>query len=88
MNTRKTPITNHEQLAHDLQGLRRDRHLNQTQLAERSGLSRRTITSIENGGNIGLAEFIRLANALGHDVVLRPQRTVVLEELADVFPEE
>ena len=88
MKMRKVPITNLEQLAHDLQGLRRDRRLNQTKLAECSSLSRRTITSIENGGNIGLAEFIRLANALGHDVVLRPHRTVVLEELADVFPEE
>ena len=51
-------------------------------------MSRRTITNAESAHNVGLVEFTRMANALGYELVLRPQKTVVFEELADIFSED
>ncbi|MDF1711520.1 MAG: helix-turn-helix transcriptional regulator [Akkermansiaceae bacterium] len=39
-------------------------NLNQTELAERAGLARRTITSVENGNGCTLGTLIRLVRAL------------------------
>ena len=33
-------------------------------------------------------KFTRMAKAMGYELVLRPQKTVVFEELADIFPFE
>lgn len=85
---RNYPITNIEQLALSLKTIRRDLKLSQQMLAERTLLSRRTITNAETAHNVGLVEFCRMANALGYDLVLRPKQTVVFEELADVFAED
>lgn len=82
------PISNLEKLATELKEKRRLLNLSQSQLAERCSLSRRTITNAETAHNVGLAEFCRMANALGYDLVLRPKQTVVFEELADVFAED
>lgn len=83
-----TPINNVEQLAVELKAIRRQLKLSQQALAERSLLSRRTITNAETGHSVGLFEFTRMANAMGYELVLRPQKTVVFEELADIFPFE
>lgn len=83
-----TPINNVEQLAVELRAIRRQLKLTQQALAERSLLSRRTITNAEMGHSVGLFEFTRMANAMGYELVLRPQKTVVFEELADIFPFE
>ena len=40
------------------------RNLNQSELAERAGLARRTITSVENGNGCTLGTLIRLLRAL------------------------
>jgi len=40
------------------------RNLNQSELAERAGLARRTITSVENGNGCTLGTLIRLVRAL------------------------
>jgi transcriptional regulator with XRE-family HTH domain len=50
------------------------RNLNQTELAERAGLARRTITSIENGNGCTLGTLIRIVRALDlehllHDLI-------------------
>lgn len=85
---RNYPITNIEQLALSLKTIRRDLKLSQQMLAERTLLSRRTITNAETAHNVGLVEFCRMANALGYELVLRPKQTVVFEDLADVFAED
>jgi transcriptional regulator with XRE-family HTH domain len=88
--TRRTPhpITNFESMASELRQLRRERHLSQQVLAERAGVSRRTITNAEGGQNIGLNELCRIASALGHDVTLRPKNSVVFEDLPLFFRED
>jgi transcriptional regulator with XRE-family HTH domain len=83
-----TPINNLESLATELKATRRFLKISQSELAERCLLSRRTITNAETAHNVGLAEFCRMANALGYELVLRPQQTVVFEELANVFADE
>ncbi len=85
---RNYTITNIEQLALSLKTIRRDLKLSQQMLAERTLLSRRTITNAETAHNVGLMEFCRMANALGYELVLRPKQTVVFEDLADVFAED
>ena len=85
---RNYTITNIEQLALSLKTIRRDLKLSQQMLAERTLLSRRTITNAETAHNVGLVEFCRMANALGYELVLRPKQTVVFEDLADVFAED
>ncbi len=88
MKTHISPINNLEKLAVELKTRRRYQKISQSELAERCLLSRRTITNIETAHNVGLEEFCRMANALGYEVVLRPQQTVVFEELATVFSDE
>jgi|JI10StandDraft_1071094.scaffolds.fasta_scaffold364496_3 transcriptional regulator with XRE-family HTH domain len=88
MNTLIHPINNIEKLSTELKDIRRHKQITQQQLAERCLLSRRTITNAESAHNVGLVEFTRMANALGYELVLRPQKTVVFEELADIFSED
>ena len=47
-----------------LKQYRLGQNLNQTELAERAGLARRTITSVENGNGCTLGTLIRLVRAL------------------------
>ncbi len=88
MNTLNYPINNIEKLSTELKDIRRHKQITQQQLAESCLLSRRTITNAESAHNVGLVEFTRMANALGYELVLRPQKTVVFEELADIFSED
>ena len=88
MNTLIHPINNIEKLSTELKDIRRYKQITQQQLAERCLWSRRTITNAESAHNVGLVEFTRMANALGYELVLRPQKTVVFEELADIFSED
>ena len=46
------------------------------------------LLGLQSAHNVGLVEFTRMANALGYELVLRPQKTVVFEELADIFSED
>lgn len=41
------------------------RNLTQTEVARSAGISRRTITRLENGGGVSLDTFIRVLRALG-----------------------
>ena len=50
---------------------RLQRNLNQTDLAERAGLARRTITSVENGHGCTLGTLIRLVRALDLEHLLQ-----------------
>ena len=81
-------ISNSERLAAELRSLRRERRMSQQTLADRAGVSRRTITNAEGGQNVGLHELCRIANALGYDLTLRPKDTVVFEDLSFFFRED
>ena len=48
-----------------LEAIRLGLNINQTQLAREAGVSRRTITRMENGGGVSLDTLIRVMRALG-----------------------
>lgn len=69
MITHSTPPDLTETQLEELIGQRLKQHrlhrnLNQTELARRAGLARRTITSVENGNGCTLSTLIRLLRAL------------------------
>lgn len=53
------------ELGRRLEELRLSKNRNQTQIAEEAGVSRRTITRLENGEGVSLDTFIRVMGALG-----------------------
>lgn len=55
----------------DIKEMRQERHWSQDQLAEMSGLSRRTIQRIENGENAGLESMKALAAVFEINIVDR-----------------
>lgn len=63
-------------LGRRLEALRLARNINQTQLAEEAGVSRRTITRLENGAGVSLDTLIRVLRALG-----------LAERLASLLPD-
>ena len=52
-------------LGQRLEAARLLRNINQSQLAQQAGVSRRTITRLENGHGVSLDTFIRVCSALG-----------------------
>lgn len=52
-------------LGRRLEAIRLGANINQTQLAERAGVSRRTITRLENGGGVSVDTLVRVMQALG-----------------------
>src|SRR5260364_102325 len=82
------PITNVERVAVELRTLRRARNITQQTLADRAQVARRTLTHADSAQNVGIQEWCRIANALGYELTLKPQNTVVFEELPDVLKEE
>lgn len=59
-----------QQIGKNLKALRLDQNLNQTELAEMAGISRRTITSVESGQGCTLGTLIRLVRALKKEYLL------------------
>lgn len=53
------------ELGRRLEELRLSQNRNQTQIAQEAGVSRRTITRLENGEGVSLDTFIRVMAALG-----------------------
>lgn len=52
-------------LGRRLEKLRLGKNVNQSNLAEEAGVSRRTITRLENGEGVSMDTFIRVMRALG-----------------------
>ena len=65
-----------EMLGQRLESARLLRNINQSALAKQAGVSRRTITRLENGHGVSLDTFIRVCSALGF-----------VDHLANLFPE-
>jgi transcriptional regulator with XRE-family HTH domain len=69
-----------------LLGARKERHLSQAELAKTLGMSRATISAIENGtiGEIGVRKLMALATALGLEFSLGPRHSrPTLQELRE-----
>ena len=54
-----------QELCRRLEATRLNQNLTQTSLADEAGVSRRTISRMENGEGVSLDTFIRVARALG-----------------------
>lgn len=52
-------------LGHRIEALRLSRNIQQFQLADEAGVSRRTITRLENGQSVSLDTLLRVMRALG-----------------------
>ncbi|MDB4353937.1 helix-turn-helix domain-containing protein [Akkermansiaceae bacterium] len=55
-----------------LKRYRLDQNVNQSELAERAGIARRTITSVENGQGCTLNTLVRILKALNKTELLQP----------------
>lgn len=64
-------ILTETQLGHLLQGYRKARGMNQTQLAQRAGISQARLSTLESHpGRITVAQLLRLTAALGLDLCI------------------
>lgn len=76
-------------LAHNIETLRTNKNLSQSQLAQQAGIPRSTLTNIESGiGNPSLSNLVRVSSALGvsiEELLSRP-RTDCLLVSADEVP--
>lgn len=65
----QSPASNSEAIERDLckklEGVRLLKNISQSKLAESAGVSRRTISRMENGSGVSLDTFIRVMLALG-----------------------
>ena len=78
-----------EQIAQKLKTERKTRHLNQTDAGEKSGLSRREISEIENGSFRGSVLKVQdYAMSLGFSLTLEMKRRPTFDELSEVFDED
>ena len=78
-----------EQIGQKLKTERKTRHLNQTDVAERAGLSRREISEIENGSFRGRVLKVQAyAMSLGFSLTLEMKRRPTFSELPGVFDED
>jgi len=74
------------ELGQKLRDARKARHLSQGELAASLGMSRATISAIENGtvGEIGVRKLMALATALGLELFLEARRDrPTLEQLRE-----
>lgn len=76
--------TKHEYLApliQDLVHARKAQHFTQNQLAQMSGVSRRTVVLIESGGDCTLSTLSRIASALGLQIHAQTRYMPTLDDV-------
>lgn len=71
-----SPVAIESELGQKLNSLRLSKNINQSTLAKEAGVSRRTISRMENGEGISLDTLIRVMRALG-----------VVDRLATLLPD-
>lgn len=61
---------------------RKQAGLTQAELARRLGMSRATISQLENGviGDLGMRKLAQICDRLGLEIVIRPRRPLTLHE--------
>lgn len=64
-----------EALGRTIRRLRKERGLTQAQLATQVGISRATVSGIENNtiAELGIRKYEKLLNALGHTLTVKPR---------------
>ena len=64
-----------ETLGKTIRRLRKERELTQAQLAAQVGISRATVSGIENNTipELGIRKYEKLLNALGHTLTVKPR---------------
>lgn len=70
VSERKVPASALQQLGSKLRDLRKAANLTQADLVGRTGISRDTLSRIENGGSAETAIVQRISEALGHELTL------------------
>jgi DNA-binding XRE family transcriptional regulator len=68
-------------LIQDIVRARKSQHYTQSQLAEMSGVSRRTIVLIESGGDCTLSTLHRVTAALGLQLTLQARHMPTLDDV-------
>jgi HTH-type transcriptional regulator/antitoxin HipB len=65
-----------------IRGARKQAGLTQAELARRLGMSRATISQLENGviADLGIRKLAKIADRLGLEMVVRPRRPLTLHE--------
>jgi HTH-type transcriptional regulator/antitoxin HipB len=77
-------ILTETQLGHLLQGYRKARGMNQTQLAQRAGISQARLSALESHpGRITVAQLLRLTAALGLDLRIDESPPETAHRVAD-----
>lgn len=66
-----------EDLGRHIAGLRRAQGLSQAQFADAIGVSRATLSSLENGGSVSAQLLVRAINRLGSRIVVVPRTAQV-----------
>ena len=65
-----------------LRNARRTAGLTQAELARRLGMSRATLSQLENGviGDLGIRKVALICDRLGLEILVRPRRVMTLQE--------
>ena len=74
-------IERRDPLIQDIVRARKSQHYTQSQLAEMSGVSRRTIVLIESGGDCTLSTLHRVTAALGLQLTLQARHMPTLDDV-------
>jgi len=75
-----------EELGLTIKQLRKEKHYSQSDLEEYSGITKRTISKMENGfvDEIGIKKVVSILDLLGYELAIRAKaRPKTLEELQD-----
>lgn len=76
------------QFGQQLRAARRDRHLSQTDLAQKAGLHRNLVSRMERGENVGIDEIHKAAQALGFRLGLEESIRPTWENATAMFGDE
>lgn len=80
-------ITNSAIIGNALKNDRKTHKLTQEILGVKARVDRRTVMAAESGKNVGLHEFIRMANSLGLELSLKPMQSISFEDVDEFFKE-
>jgi len=64
------------EIAQQVKALRKEHHLSQSTLAEQAGITRQTLSKLENGeiGKISLQIFIKILEALNQELIIEEKK--------------
>ncbi len=70
------------ELGNEVRKLRKERKLSQEKLAKTVGISRNTLSKLENGyiANISIVTLDKVLNALNHQLDIKPSNPFVTDE--------